>query len=207
VGAVRAARSGGSDPRGHGPLPEGSSTTEPGIGAMPGPASVRVTFAGDPPLVMDVDPGADPEPPGPGDPPGAAPAGASSMAAGRALVRALPAVAGQAPGAVRVEVVVDGWRFEAELEPARRAALRDLARREHAAAGGGRRVVRAPLPGRIVRTWVSVGDHVEAGARLCSLEAMKMENEILAGGAGTIERVSVAPGARVEQGDELVVIA
>jgi biotin carboxyl carrier protein len=36
---------------------------------------------------------------------------------------------------------------------------------------------------------------------------MKMENEILATGAGTIEIVSVKPGARVEQGDELVVIA
>ena len=53
-----------------------------------------------------------------------------------ALVRSLSAGAGQASGPARIEVVIDGWRFEAVVEPARRAALRDLARREHAAAGG-----------------------------------------------------------------------
>ncbi|MGO9179372.1 MAG: hypothetical protein ACLQBX_04565 [Candidatus Limnocylindrales bacterium] len=103
--------------------------------------------------------------------------------------------------------MIDGWRFEAVVEPARRAALRDLARREHAAAGGSLRVVRAPLRDRIVRIWVGAGGRVEGGRASLRArsredrEAMKIENEILATGAGTIEVVSV------EQGDELVVIA
>ena len=47
---------------------------------------------------------------------------------------------------------------------------------------------------------------MEAGSRLCSLEAMKMDNEVLAHQAGTIERVAVSEGEKVELGDELVVI-
>jgi biotin carboxyl carrier protein len=86
------------------------------------------------------------------------------------------------------------------IEPARRAALVVLVRWEQVAAGGSPRVVRAPLPGRIVRIWVGAGDQVETGARLCSLEAMKMENEIFATGSGTIERVSVEPALASSRG-------
>ena len=160
-------------------------------------------------------PGASPESdgapdpsPGPETAPGASPEsdGAPVPSPGRPLIRAIPASHDQASGTERLEIVVDGWRFEAVVEPARRAMLRDLARRERGTGGEGPRMVRAPLPGRIVRVWVTAGDVVEPGAPLCSLEAMKMENEIRAARAGTIERVSVAAGAHVEYGDELVVI-
>ncbi len=147
----------------------------------------------------------DPSDPAAG-PHGRMPEGGPAASPGRPLVRAMPPSPDQPPGTGRLEIVVDGWRFEAVVEPARRAMLRDLARRESGAGGEGPQVVRAPLPGRIVRVWVKAGDAVEPGAPLCSLEAMKMENEIRAARAGTIERVSVETGAHVEHGDELVVI-
>ena len=113
----------------------------------------------------------------------------------------------RAAGRRRYEAVVDGWRFEVGVEPALRAALRDRAQRSGTGqAATGRQVVRAQIPGRIVQVWVEAGDDVEEGARLCSLEAMKMENEIRAPRAGTIGQVAVEPGSRVELGDELVVI-
>ena len=50
------------------------------------------------------------------------------------------------------------------------------------------------------------GEAVEAGQRLLSIEAMKMENEVIAPRAGTIARIGVVAGQTVELGDELVVI-
>ncbi len=122
-------------------------------------------------------------------------------------VRRLPPRRGETTGGLaRYEVVVDGWRFEATVEPAARAALRERSRRAASRTHAGRHVIHAPIPGRIVHVWVQPGDHVAAGTRLCSLEAMKMENEVLAHQAGIIERVSASEGAKVELGDELVVI-
>ncbi|HXR26867.1 MAG TPA: acetyl-CoA carboxylase biotin carboxyl carrier protein subunit [Candidatus Baltobacteraceae bacterium] len=114
----------------------------------------------------------------------------------------------RAAGRVRCEVVVGGWRFELTVEDAARAALRARAVRAGAgAAGPTRLVVRAQIPGRVVSVGVRDGDSVEAGQRLLSVEAMKMENEILAQRAGRVERVAVEPGQRVERGDELAVLA
>jgi biotin carboxyl carrier protein len=62
----------------------------------------------------------------------------------------------------------------------------------------------APMPGRIVRLLVAAGDHVEAGAPLVVIEAMKMENELRAGHAATVSRILVQPGVTVEAGAKLV---
>jgi biotin carboxyl carrier protein len=53
---------------------------------------------------------------------------------------------------------------------------------------------------------VAVGDQVEADTTLLILEAVKMENEIKAGFAGTVKEISVAQGGVVAAGDTLVVI-
>ena len=106
------------------------------------------------------------------------------------------------------EVVVDGWRFDIELEPERRAALRERARRGREAAGhSGPLEVRSIIPGRIVALSVAPGDPVEAGQQLMVLEAMKMQNELRAPRDGTVERVAVGVGQNVELGDLLLVIA
>jgi acetyl-CoA/propionyl-CoA carboxylase biotin carboxyl carrier protein len=47
---------------------------------------------------------------------------------------------------------------------------------------------------------VAAGDEVEAGTVICVVEAMKMENEIVAHGPGTVTDVSVAPGDAVASG-------
>lgn len=61
----------------------------------------------------------------------------------------------------------------------------------------GTNAVKAPMPGNILKVAVKAGDSVKKGALLCVLEAMKMENEILAPADGTIDTVAVAPGATV----------
>jgi biotin carboxyl carrier protein len=118
------------------------------------------------------------------------------------------------PGARRpdgreaLEVVVDGWRFELEVEDDARAALRERATRApDAAAASGPQEVRAAIPGRVAAVAVAVGDEVEAGQTLVVVEAMKMQNELRASRAGRIERIAVGPGDTIELGDLLAVIA
>jgi len=59
-----------------------------------------------------------------------------------------------------------------------------------------RGTVRAPMPGLVVRIEVAEGQHVDAGAGLVVVEAMKMENELRAPRPGTVQTVHVAVGRR-----------
>jgi len=65
---------------------------------------------------------------------------------------------------------------------------------------------RAPMPGRILAVRVQPGATVEKGAVLVVLEAMKMEHEVTAAEAGTVQDVLVTQGQQVEAGDVLVVV-
>ena len=106
------------------------------------------------------------------------------------------------------EVLVDGFRFEVEVEPERRAELRERATRGRAAGdAGGPLEVRAVIPGKVVAVSVAEGDRVSAGQQLLVVEAMKMQNELRAPRDGTIARVGVAEGLKIEIGDLLVVIS
>lgn len=75
-----------------------------------------------------------------------------------------------------------------------------------ASAPTGGTTVSAPMPGNILDVRVKVGDTVAEGDVLCILEAMKMENEIMAPKAGTVTAVSTSKGATVNTGDALVSI-
>ena len=63
-----------------------------------------------------------------------------------------------------------------------------------------------PMQGTIVKVLVEVGQEVEIGQAVVVLEAMKMENQIAAEKAGTVQEVKVAPGDTVGGGDVVVVI-
>ena len=100
----------------------------------------------------------------------------------------------------RVSYAAHGARGEATIETERTRTDPSL----RAAARVREGAVVAPMPGRIVRLLVAPGDHVEAGAPLVVIEAMKMENELCAGHAATIARILVEPGVTVEAGAKLV---
>ena len=72
--------------------------------------------------------------------------------------------------------------------------------------GHGDQPVVAPMPGRVVRVLVAVGDEVAARQGVIVVEAMKMENELRSPKAGRIKEVSVTPGMSVESGRVLVVV-
>ena len=66
--------------------------------------------------------------------------------------------------------------------------------------------VSAPMPGTILKVNVTNGQAVKEGDVLCVLEAMKMENEIMAPKSGTVSQVAVSKGSTVETGAPLVFI-
>ena|SRR5574344_273963 len=70
----------------------------------------------------------------------------------------------------------------------------------------GADAMKAPMPGTITKIFVNVGDSVAENQPLMILEAMKMENEIVSGRAGTVQSIHVNPGQTVNPGDALVVI-
>ena len=76
-----------------------------------------------------------------------------------------------------------------------------------AAALASGEVVKSPMPGNILKINVAPGQKVEEGDVLIVLEAMKMENEIVATKSGTVAQIAVSKGAVVETGAPLMVIA
>jgi pyruvate carboxylase subunit B len=74
------------------------------------------------------------------------------------------------------------------------------------AAAAGETPVPAPIPGTIVRYLVKEGDVVKVNAGIVILEAMKMENEIVAPVAGKIKAVNFKPGDKVSGGAVLAII-
>ena len=84
-------------------------------------------------------------------------------------------------------------------EPAPAAAPAPVAAGSHAQT--------APMPGTILDIHVKVGDVVTANQPVMILEAMKMENEVVAEQAGTIASINVEKGAMVNPGDTLFTLA
>lgn len=71
----------------------------------------------------------------------------------------------------------------------------------------GDNALQAPMPGTILRILVNIGDQVAENQPLMILEAMKMENEIVATSAGTVSGIHVSQGQTVNPGDGLITIA
>jgi biotin carboxyl carrier protein len=66
--------------------------------------------------------------------------------------------------------------------------------------------VSSPMPGKILAVKANVGDSVKKGQVILILEAMKMENEVVAPEDGTIASIDVTVGASVESGDTLATL-
>ena len=66
--------------------------------------------------------------------------------------------------------------------------------------------VESPMPGTVLKMNVKVGDTVSEGQAVAVLEAMKMENDIVAPSAGTVASINVSVGDSVNSGDVLVTL-
>jgi acetyl-CoA/propionyl-CoA carboxylase biotin carboxyl carrier protein len=132
-----------------------------------------------------------------------------------AAIGAAPSVA-PAPedGRVRraVTAEVDGRRYEVDVwlpaggiggagsaKPQRRSSNAGVS-------GSGSGEVTVPMQGTVVKVLVVVGDVVEEGQTVCILEAMKMENSVVSGKAGTVAELRIAAGDSVGAGDVVAVI-
>ncbi|MGD0443097.1 MAG: biotin/lipoyl-containing protein [Edaphobacter sp.] len=99
-------------------------------------------------------------------------------------------------------VLICGRKYGFEVEDPR-----SLTGRRGAGAGTeGPRPVKAPMPGRVVRLLVEVGDEVAEGQGVVVIEAMKMQNELKSPKAGRVVRIGVGVGDTVGSGDVLVVV-
>ena len=106
----------------------------------------------------------------------------------------------------KYKVNVNGTAYEVEIEEMTGApAAAPVAAAPAAPAGAGERVA-APMPGNILSVNVAAGDTVKKGQVLMILEAMKMENEIMAPHDGKVTAVAVTKGAAVESGALLCTI-
>ena len=109
----------------------------------------------------------------------------------------------------KYKVNVNGTSYEIEIElmsETEAAAAPAPAKAEAPKATGEGEAVSAPMPGTILDVKVNVGDSVKKGQVLMILEAMKMENEIMAGVDGVVTSVGVTKGAAVQSGDALCTI-
>ena len=112
----------------------------------------------------------------------------------------------------KYRVNVNGTVYEVELEeitgaaPAASVAVPAAAPAPAAAAPVAGDAVTAPMPGNILKVNVTPGQAVKEGDVLVVLEAMKMENEILAPKACTVKQVLVSKGSTVDTGATLVVL-
>ncbi len=95
-----------------------------------------------------------------------------------------------------------GERLEVEVQDDRSKQIEALTGQGRKPAAGG--VVKAPMPGLVVRVEVERGQAVAAGDGLVVVEAMKMENELRATHKGIVEQIHVKAGDRVEKGAPLV---
>ena len=100
-------------------------------------------------------------------------------------------------------MLVDEYELAAPAAPAPAAPAAAAA--PVAVAAG--EAVKSPMPGNILKINVTQGQKVNEGDVIMILEAMKMENEIVATRSGTIAQIAVSKGAVVETGAVLAVIA
>lgn len=114
---------------------------------------------------------------------------------GKAYDVAVEEVGGSAPAAAPVSAAAPAAAPAPAVAPA------------PAPAAGNGTPVKAPMPGNILDVKVNVGDTVSVGQVLVVLEAMKMENDIVANAAGKVTSITVKKGDTVNSDDVIATIA
>jgi len=102
-----------------------------------------------------------------------------------------------------VAVLLKGQLTRVDVVDERRLRMR-------AASGGfsveGKQIITAPMPGKVVKVLVKLGETVKEGQGLVVVEAMKMENELKAPKAGTVTELFAKEGSTVENNARLLVV-
>ena len=112
------------------------------------------------------------------------------------------------------KVKVNGKVYEVELESVTEndakveAPKQEAPKQEEkpAVSSGSGTVLKAPLQGTILKINVNVGDTVKKGQAVVILEAMKLENEVVAPCDGTVKEIKVSKGQNVNNQDALLII-
>lgn len=110
-----------------------------------------------------------------------------------------------ASGESAVEVLLRGRLFLVDVEDERQRRLRETT--DIGLIEEGEYTMAAPMPGLVVAVPVEEGQEVEKGDNLIILESMKMQNELRAPRNGTVSRIRVGPGDRVDQDQALLTLA
>ena len=109
-----------------------------------------------------------------------------------------------------LSIEVDGKRFAVKTREELDSVVRPKKPRPPKSVGqlggGGSETLSAPMQGTIVKVLVKQGQEVKVGDPICVLEAMKMENSILAHASGTVEELRVEAGQSVQTGAALAII-
>jgi biotin carboxyl carrier protein len=120
----------------------------------------------------------------------------------------------------KLRITVDGKVFDVQVESLDESSSAPAAGRPRVSLGsstapttaapsssasaGGPGDVASPLAGRVVSIDCKVGDKVDAGAQLVTIEAMKMNTFVNAPAAGTVSAIHINAGDAVEEGQALV---
>jgi acetyl-CoA/propionyl-CoA carboxylase biotin carboxyl carrier protein len=109
----------------------------------------------------------------------------------------------------RLSIEIDGRRHDVRIhtpEPAWAQLAKRHQERSKGISGEATGAVTSPMQGTVLSVAVEAGGQVRAGELICVVEAMKMENELVAHRDGLVAEVHVAPGQQVALGDVVCVI-
>lgn len=129
-------------------------------------------------------------------------------AADVSIVECEPGVYSILQAGASFEIRVTADRLEVDGHPVRYVTedLRQWKRSSALAGPGGRASITAPMPGKVVRILVAVGDMVTAGQGIIVIEAMKMQNELKSPMEGVVSRLAVTENEGVAAGTVLAVV-
>ncbi|MFL2627781.1 MAG: acetyl-CoA carboxylase biotin carboxyl carrier protein subunit [Dehalococcoidia bacterium] len=70
----------------------------------------------------------------------------------------------------------------------------------------GNKLIRSPMPGKVISVPIKIWDYIEEGTELCVIESMKMQQSLLSGNSGFVRAIFIHDGDSVNTGDVVVQI-